>query len=255
MIDERERYEQAFSLFEMPEPALDRLRDLRTRKERNRRLGAGILSAILVLVAIALVIRELNPDQAPPVHEPTPLPAVSGAVRMAHHTSFLVPDGATVEDGYAEEIEIGMGRPSSGQFKQGVVKIATDASASSAACPEIDRVGHDTSTPQELLTCIRSQLGEGSPTPTATTLAGRPAIRLRVTGIGAIVIVQDWGNGTDTGHSWQVLPTETADVYISLEPWGELANVVVVVQAPEDRFEAFLPTATAIVDSIRPATT
>lgn len=52
MIEERERFEQAFRLFRMPEPALDRLITRRHRKDRNRRLGTAALALIIAAAAI-----------------------------------------------------------------------------------------------------------------------------------------------------------------------------------------------------------
>lgn len=52
MIDERERFERAFGLFEMPRPALDRLVRRRNRKQRNKRIGTAVLALAVAAVAI-----------------------------------------------------------------------------------------------------------------------------------------------------------------------------------------------------------
>ena len=57
MIDEHERFEQAFELFPMPELSFDRLLRRRDRKRRNQRIAAAIVGvAVFAPIALAIVI-------------------------------------------------------------------------------------------------------------------------------------------------------------------------------------------------------
>jgi hypothetical protein len=77
MIEERERYERAFELFEMPEPAFDRLVLRRERKRRNERLAAGIAAMALVFaLALAFGVAWLSSRKVP-ADRPTPEPSTA----------------------------------------------------------------------------------------------------------------------------------------------------------------------------------
>ncbi len=84
MIDQRERFERAFQLFEMPEPALERLLRRRERKQRNRRITAGVLALALVALVFGGWLRALTLDRPIPGDTPTPSPSPSagGTVRF-----------------------------------------------------------------------------------------------------------------------------------------------------------------------------
>jgi dipeptidyl aminopeptidase/acylaminoacyl peptidase len=55
MIDERERYERAFELFDMPGPSWDRLIRRRERKRRKQRIAAGVVGIAVFVAAIWIV--------------------------------------------------------------------------------------------------------------------------------------------------------------------------------------------------------
>jgi len=74
MITERERFERAFDLFEMPEPAFERLGLRRDRKRRNERLAAGV-AAFAILVAVGAIFgRAWFSSDPVPIDEPKPIP-------------------------------------------------------------------------------------------------------------------------------------------------------------------------------------
>jgi hypothetical protein len=74
MIDERERFERAFDLFEMPEPAFERLGDRRDKKRRKERLAAGV-AAFAILVAVGVIFgRSWFSSEPLPLEEPKPVP-------------------------------------------------------------------------------------------------------------------------------------------------------------------------------------
>lgn len=73
MIDERERYERAFELFEMPEPAFERLERRRDRRRRNRRVAAGAVGLAVAVLVLGGLLRSLALDR--------PIPADRGAQR------------------------------------------------------------------------------------------------------------------------------------------------------------------------------
>lgn len=72
MIDERQRFERAFELFEMPEPAFDRLVVKRTRLARRRRVGALIVATGIAVGGAVLMARAWFPPTHTPAHLPTP---------------------------------------------------------------------------------------------------------------------------------------------------------------------------------------
>jgi hypothetical protein len=80
MIDERERFEEAFALFERPEPAWERLARLRDRKRRNQRITAGVVGITVFVAAVWIVTsgapsdRTQRPADAPPTVNPTDAP-------------------------------------------------------------------------------------------------------------------------------------------------------------------------------------
>jgi hypothetical protein len=77
MIEERERYERIFELFEMPEPAFDRLVHRRDRKRRNERLAAGVAAMALVLaLGVAFGVAWLSSRNVP-ADQPTPEPSTA----------------------------------------------------------------------------------------------------------------------------------------------------------------------------------
>jgi hypothetical protein len=64
MIDERERFEEAFELFDRPEPAWDRLIRRRDRKRRNQRIAAGVVGIAVFVAAIWIVTSGLSLDRS-----------------------------------------------------------------------------------------------------------------------------------------------------------------------------------------------
>jgi hypothetical protein len=77
MIDERERFERAFELFEMPEPAFERLGLRRERKRLNERLAAGLVAFAILAALGGIFGRSWFSSEPVPVDEPTPTPEAS----------------------------------------------------------------------------------------------------------------------------------------------------------------------------------
>ena len=71
MIDQRERFERAFELFDMPEPAMARLVARRHRKERKRRVGTAVVAFAVAAAAFGGLARAF-------LSGPGPRPAVEG---------------------------------------------------------------------------------------------------------------------------------------------------------------------------------
>lgn len=78
MIDERDLFERAAARFDPPTDAFERFTDRRERRQRTRRVAAGVVSALVVLLMAAAVLWSLSkteedipappPDVFAPVH-------------------------------------------------------------------------------------------------------------------------------------------------------------------------------------------
>jgi hypothetical protein len=80
MIYERERFEEAFKLFDRPEPAWERLVRRRDRKRRNQRVAAGVLGIAVFALAVIGFVRLLGSERGPvigpaPSSSPTASPS------------------------------------------------------------------------------------------------------------------------------------------------------------------------------------
>jgi hypothetical protein len=94
MIDERERFEEAFALFERPEPAWERLVRRRDRKRRNQRIAAGVVGIAVFVAAIWIVTSGLSLDRSDssvvPAEDGT-APAVKAQLASAIDDGFRGP--------------------------------------------------------------------------------------------------------------------------------------------------------------------
>jgi len=71
MINQRERFERAFDLFDMPEPAFERMFGRHERRRRAQRISSAVLALVLTVFAIAVLVRTLGTEQ-PTGRQPTP---------------------------------------------------------------------------------------------------------------------------------------------------------------------------------------
>ncbi|HZB78529.1 MAG TPA: hypothetical protein VE522_01615 [Actinomycetota bacterium] len=72
MIDQRERFERAFELFDMPEPAMARLVARRQRKERKRRVGTAVVALAVAAAAFGGLARAfLSGPETTPADQPS----------------------------------------------------------------------------------------------------------------------------------------------------------------------------------------
>jgi len=138
MIDERERYERAFEVFDMPEPAFERMLRRDQRRRRSQRLAAGALG-IAVAVGAILVARGLTVSLPDDVGT-TPTPAPEGRARFdspMYGYSIVYPDDWTVEPAtvpwvWGEDVsEIGRADWFSRPGEEGVLGIASTEIAAS----------------------------------------------------------------------------------------------------------------------------
>jgi hypothetical protein len=86
MIGDRERLERTFELFEMPEPALERLGRFRDRRRRRQRIGAGVAAALVWVLALGVVAGTL-----PDAHDPIrggPRPTVTPVLDLGRWTGM-----------------------------------------------------------------------------------------------------------------------------------------------------------------------
>jgi hypothetical protein len=63
VIDQRGRFERAFEVFQMPEPALERMLGRHERRQRARRVSTGGLALVIAVVAIVVVVRAFGTGQ------------------------------------------------------------------------------------------------------------------------------------------------------------------------------------------------
>jgi hypothetical protein len=92
MIDERGRFERAFEVFEMPEPAFERMFERRDRHRRAQRLSAAVLALILTVVAIGVLLR-VSPADRPTGHRPSPTAIHRDLLRTIVLPRSAQPDG------------------------------------------------------------------------------------------------------------------------------------------------------------------
>jgi dipeptidyl aminopeptidase/acylaminoacyl peptidase len=92
MIDERERFERAFELFQMQEPPLERLIRRRDRKRRNQRIVTAVVALVLAAVAIGGAFEVFRPGRREPAKPtPTPIPV------YRHNGEIAVGGGLAVD--------------------------------------------------------------------------------------------------------------------------------------------------------------
>ena len=72
--DSRQTLERIADRVPIPEPAYDRFRRRRGRKERNRRVSAAVLVAVLALLSVAGLVRAFG-GSARPADQPAPTPS------------------------------------------------------------------------------------------------------------------------------------------------------------------------------------
>ena len=93
MID-RERVERAAGLFRAPEGSFDRLVRRRDRKERNRRITAGVVGAAIALAGFLVGMSVLRSETVPGTETPSPTP--DGPL-LRHEGEVLVINEARLE--------------------------------------------------------------------------------------------------------------------------------------------------------------
>ena len=76
MIEERELFERAVQRFAPVDGSFERLLDRRDRKQRNRRITAGVVALLLAAVVIGAALRAIQTGPPVPV-TPTPSPSAS----------------------------------------------------------------------------------------------------------------------------------------------------------------------------------
>jgi hypothetical protein len=89
VIDQRGRFEQAFEVFEMPEPALERMLGRHERRQRARRLSTSGLALVLSVAAIVIVVRAFGSGQSTGV---SPSPSVVDT--RTYLTGILPPEAS-----------------------------------------------------------------------------------------------------------------------------------------------------------------
>jgi Tol biopolymer transport system component len=73
VIEERELFERAVQRFAPPDGSFERLVDRRDRKQRNKRVSAGVVALLLAVLVIGAALRAIDASRTAPA-TPNPLP-------------------------------------------------------------------------------------------------------------------------------------------------------------------------------------
>jgi hypothetical protein len=175
MIEERERYERAFELFEMPEPAFDRLVLRRERKRRNERLAAGIAAMALVFaLALAFGVAWLSSRNVP-ADRPTPEPstALPSAPEDWNRVAFPGTGISSIATGGPGLVAVGVDGGDDGTAAGGAIWTSSDGRAWDRVQQEFLNAFSDVTTGGPGLVAVGSQPDPG-PVVRATKLRCGP---------------------------------------------------------------------------------
>lgn len=249
MIDERERLERAFGLFEMEEPAIDRLRRRRARKARRQRIGVVFVVAAIV-VGVASFLTTGRPLRTA---VDTSTPTLDARIEVAHGVSFIKPVGWSYDAAYPEEIVV-----EREEAPRGSLRIGTDV-----AVPRCDRfredVQPDHSSQVELVAWLTATFPVTSTAP--ITIGGIDGTVIDIAATegapppgscgGTLVVVEDWGDGSRSDHAWTLQPDHAARIIVVDHPNDEPGSgLVVIVDARPEKFDAILGDLQPVLDSI-----
>jgi Tol biopolymer transport system component len=76
MIDDRELFDRAIARFAPPERSFERLVARRDRNQRNKRIAAGVVAAVVAVAGIGTLLRAFDPTPRTPI-SPSPSPTAT----------------------------------------------------------------------------------------------------------------------------------------------------------------------------------
>ena len=247
MIDERERYERAFDLFEMPEPAFERMRRREHRRRRNQRLAAGALGVAIggaLFGALLGGIRGSGRDTGDPSPPVRTIEGTRGYHKMGF--AFVLPDG-WVEEGprYPKELSL---HPAG---SRGSILVGEDPWAPNGSSCRPASLPNCLTSSTDLVSWLAGSTELVTTDPRSASLDGRAAVTLDVRtasgeGSAPFVVVSDWGQIGAGPHTWELRQTHGARLFFFSE---EGRTLVIVLIAPREKFDAFLREAGPIVDA------
>jgi len=254
MIEDRERLGRTFDLFEMPEPALDRLVRRRERKRRNQRIAAGVLAVALIAAGGAAFLGAMIPRQTAPHAPPEGETGTYTVKSFEPNLTFTVPPGPGwgLHEVFWSHTDLHIG----GTERYARIWVANDPEVASRTCA---RERTPIATPGELVSWLTSHpaLLAGDPVEVEVGgLAGsrvdlgvRPDRRRPCADGVPLLAVPAWSYPF---HAWSLEPDARARLYALQLPPSEGGGVVTVVIArPDSEFAAALAEATAVVESFR----
>ncbi len=80
MIEERDLFERAALRFAPPDSSFERLLDRRNRKQRNKRVTAGVVALLLAVLVIGAALRAIDVSRTAPATQNPPPPASNGDI-------------------------------------------------------------------------------------------------------------------------------------------------------------------------------
>lgn len=248
MMDQRERYEQAYEVFEMPEPAFERMLVRRDRQRRNQRFAAGALGIAVAAALFGAVLGGIRGSGRNTGHPNPPDRTVEGT-RGYHKMglAFVLPND-WVEQGarYPKELIL---HPTGQQGN--ILFVGEDPWAPNGSSCRPANLPDCLTSPTDLVAWLRDSKELITTVPSPASLDGRDALTLDAQtapseGSVPFVVVSDWGQIGAGPHTWELRAADRARFFFFSE---EGRTVVVVLSAPRERFDAFLLEAGPIVEA------
>lgn len=245
MIDERERFERAFDVFGMPEPALERMRARRDRKDRNKRLAAGALGVVVAGSLFGMLVAGLRGNVGNTGDRTSPQPSV-GRDRGYHSMglAFSYSGRWGVAGSRIKELVL------SGPGRQLLVVMEEPWAPNGSSCRPPTLPSCLTLT-TDIIDWLRGSPDFATSGPWSVVIDGRAAVALDIDVVSyeapvPMIVASDWGVVGRGPHTWWLRPSDRARLYFFSE---EGTTVVIALTAPREGFEASLREAKTVIDS------
>lgn len=109
MIDDRERFDRAIALFEMPEPAYQRMLDRRDRRARTQRIAATAIGILVVAATAIFLGRSFVDGRTGRDVGTTPVETLDVRTDPGIHVAYALPEGWTSDDSAPDDLILDAG--------------------------------------------------------------------------------------------------------------------------------------------------